>query len=53
LDKAFRLRNYAVELRAIAADGLTIESKRTLVQIAREYERQADALEKRLVASRR
>ena len=45
LRKALRCRNYAEELRIIAADKLSPENSRTLLRVADSYERMADSFE--------
>jgi len=45
LDKALRFRNYADELRLIAADKATLNNRYALKRIANDYERMAETLE--------
>jgi hypothetical protein len=45
LEKALRFRNYAEELRLIAGDKSSAESRRALLQIASHYDRMANTLE--------
>ena len=44
LEMALRYRNYAEELRLIAADRSTTENRETLLKVAADYERIADSL---------
>ena len=44
LDQAQRFRNYAEELRIIAADRASEESRRTLLNLAGKYEQMAGNL---------
>jgi hypothetical protein len=45
LDTAIRCRNYAEELRLIAADKTTAENRETLLRIAEDYDRLATSFE--------
>jgi hypothetical protein len=45
LDTAIRCRNYAEELRLIAADKTTTENRETLLRIADDYDRLATSFE--------
>ena len=44
-DRALRFRNYAEELRVIAASDASAASREALLRIAAEYERMAASLE--------
>ena len=44
-ERAMRFRNYAEELRIIAADKTLVENQQTLLKAARDYDRLAEKLE--------
>ena len=44
-DSALRCRNYAEELRLIAADRTTTENRETLLKVAEDYDRIARSFE--------
>ena len=49
VDAALRCRNYAEELRVIAADWITSENRKALLRVAADYDRMAisyDAMDK-------
>ena len=41
VDAALRCRNYAEELRVIAADWITTENRKALLRVAADYDRMA------------
>ena len=45
LKRAVRFRNYAEELRVVAADRWSVENAEALIKIADDYERMAESLE--------
>lgn len=45
IETALRFRNYAEELRVIAADKTTTENRETLLRVAADYERIADSFD--------
>ena len=45
IQRAIRYRNYAEELRLIAADKATPENRQRLISAAEDYDRMADSLE--------
>ena len=45
LDSALRFRNYAEELRMIAADRTSAENRETLLKVAEDYDRIARSFE--------
>ncbi len=44
-DSALRCRNYAEELRIIAADRTSVENRETLLKVAEDYDRIATTFE--------
>ena len=52
LERALRYRNYAEELRIIAADKTLPENQQLLLKMANEYERLATSLEAMSAAKR-
>jgi hypothetical protein len=45
IDDALRCRNYAEELRLIASDKTTAESREALLKVANDYDRMASSFE--------
>ena len=45
IDEALRLRNYAEQLRIIAADRATPENRDALLRVARDYDQAAASFE--------
>jgi hypothetical protein len=45
MERAIRYRNYAEELRMIAADGTTADNRAMLLRLVESYEQMAQALE--------
>jgi hypothetical protein len=45
LERAIRFRNYAEELKIIAADRTSVENSEALLKVAVDYERMAKSLE--------